>query len=219
MVEFMPVYVDAIIFRFYRDELQVRLAKRSDSNKRLPGVTALEGVIIKPQQDANEREALNRLFIEKIGLTPTYVEQLPASANATRDTDGYSCCIPFLVLVESSLNDEHGIWQPVDDFLTADDSALPFDHVRLIKMAFEVLYNKSGYTDIPLKLLEQPFRFSDIRKSFKAVLKTDLNRMTIKRRILPILKTIEGADKSKRDAPIYVRAKPDLFYFKNANNV
>lgn len=218
MKEFIPVYVDAVIFRYHDDELQVRLANRDEKNKRLPGVLALEGVLINPQKDTNEREALNRLFIEKIGLTPSYVEQLPASANATRDISGFSCCIPFLVLVETTASDKNGVWTSVDEILSKDDNFLPFDHSRLIKIAYEVLFNKSGYTDIPLKLLEVPFRFSDIRKVFEAILNTKMERMTIKRRILPTLKVVAECPPGQRDYPIYSRAKPGLIYFKSSSN-
>lgn len=217
--DFFPVYVDAVIFRYHEEQIQVRLAKRSKNAERLPNKLCLEGVLMSKLKDSSHNAALNRLFIEKIKLIPSYTEQLPVDASPNRDPDGFSMAVPFLVLVESTSNDEYGVWENVEEFLNKPDDHLPFDHCKLIKVAYTALFNKSAYSDLPLKLLEQPFKFSDIRKVFETVQKTTIQRAILSRRILPLLNeiTLSEEDAKKRDMPKYMRKSDDLNYFNKTS--
>jgi len=214
---FFPVYIDAIIFRFNKNKLEVRLAKRSEEDPRLPGRIALEGILIQPDLDINEEEALKRLFKEKVKLKPTYTEQLHCFSNATRDISGYSMCIPYLCLVESTAKDTVGDWHNVVDLLKNRDDYLPFDHMKLIRMGYDALFYKSGYTNLPMMLLEQPFKFSDVRKVFETTTKKPQHRGGLQNRMLPLLTVVDEGKSNKRDSKLYKRNNNTVVFFKNVS--
>lgn len=213
---FFPVYIDAIIFRFHDNEIQVRLKKRPIDDPRLPNEMALEGVLINPEIDSTEELALQRLFKEKIGLDYSYAEQLHCYANTNRDPSGYSLIMPYLCLVESTSNDKEGIWLNVEELMKEQDSYLPFDHIKLIKIGYQALLNKSAYSSLPLFLIEQPFKYADIRKVFETTLNKPQHKGVLRRRILPILYCI-NPESTKRGSSLYNRKNNVLHYFKTVS--
>jgi 8-oxo-dGTP diphosphatase len=215
-MNFFAVYVDAIIFRFHNNEIQVRLKKRPHDDPRMPDKLALEGVLIDPSKDATDIEALERLFREKIGLKFTYSEQLTCSANRNRDPNGFSLVMPYLCLVESTIDDQ-AVWINTLNLISQGESYLPFDHLKLIKMAYEALLNKSSYSSLPLFLINQPFRYSQVRKVFEAVLNKSQHRGVLKNRIYPLLECIETDPLKKRDASLYTRKNNEVYYFKKVS--
>jgi 8-oxo-dGTP diphosphatase len=217
IMNFFPVYVDAIIFRFHNNEIQVRLKKRPSDDARLPNEMALEGVLINPEKDLTEEHALARLFQDKIGLNYSYSEQLNCYANKNRDPSGYSLIMPYLCLVESTHEDEDAIWLDAANITQKKDDYLPFDHVKLIKMGYQALLNKSSYSSLPLFLIEQPFRYSDIRKVFEATLNKPQHKGVLRKRILPILDCINEDESKKRDSSLYNRKDNTVHYFKTVS--
>jgi 8-oxo-dGTP diphosphatase len=216
-MKFFAVYIDAIIFRFYNNEIQVRLKKRAADSPRSPTVMALEGVLIDPVKDKTEQAALNRLFKEKIGLNYSYSEQLHCYANHTRDPRGYSLVMPYLCLVESSSDDEEGIWLDARNLIKKNEDYLPFDHINLIKMGYQALLNKSSYSSLPLFLIEQPFRYSQIRKVFEATLNKPQHKGVLRKRIIPLLNCINPEDADKRDGSLYKRKDDRVSYFNTVS--
>lgn len=216
-MNFFAVYLDAIIFRFHNNEIQVRLKKRPADVPSLPNELALEGVLIDPKKDKTENDALNRLFEDKIGLTFSYSEQLHCYANHHRDPRGFSLVVPYLCLVESTVNDEEGIWLDALSLINKKDDYLPFDHINLIKMGYQALLNKSSYSSLPLFLIEQPFKYSQIRKVFEATLNKPQHKGVLRKRIIPLLDCINPEDSDKRDASLYKRKNDEVYYFNTVS--
>ncbi len=213
-IQFFPVYIDAVIFRFFDNNIQVRLKKRSSSDPRLPSVTALEGVLMTPSKDKNEIDALNRLFSEKIGLKYSYCEQLSCHANSKRDPSGFSMVIPYLCLVETTANDDDATWVNVNEIRSKSDNYLAFDHMLLINRAYEAMINKSSYSDLPLFLLEEPFRFSDIRKVMQVTMGKEPHRGVLNNRIIPLLDCVGVDETRKRDNQLYKKKTNNVNYLK-----
>lgn len=216
-MNFFAVYLDAIIFRFHNNEIQVRLKNRPADVPSLPNELALEGVLIDPKKDKTEDDALNRLFEDKIGLKFSYSEQLHCYANHHRDPRGFSLVVPYLCLVESTANDEEGIWLDALSLISKKDDYLPFDHINLIKMGYQALLNKSSYSSLPLFLIEQPFKYSQIRKVFEATLNKPQHKGVLRKRIIPLLDCINPEDSDKRDASLYKRKNDEVHYFNTVS--
>lgn len=216
-MNFFAVYIDAIIFRFYNGEIQVRLKKRPSNDPRAADELALEGVLIDPSKDKTEQAALERLFKEKIGLNFSYHEQLKCYANNHRDMNGYSLVMPYLCLVESFADDKEGIWLDASNLITKNDDYLAFDHINLIKMGYQALINKSAYSTLPLFLIEQPFKFSEVRKVFEGTLNKAQHKGVLRKRILPLLECINPDEPKKRDSSLYVKKDNSVHYFKTVS--
>ena len=88
-------------------------------------------------------DAVTRILKGKVGFLPSHLEKLPPEGSVTRDASlGWSVTIPFLCLFNrpdmAELDQQDGIkWEPIESIL-AGEYPLPFDHRKLVNIAYEV---------------------------------------------------------------------------------
>ena len=122
--------------------------------------------------DHTLEDAVTRILNSKVGFLPSYLEKLPPEGSATRDTSlGWSVTIPFLCLFNrpdmAELDQQDGIrWETIDAVLTGA-SPLPFDHRKLVKLAYEGFLNKIKYSSLLLYLLPEKVAVSQIVDAYE----------------------------------------------------
>jgi hypothetical protein len=118
----------------------------------------------------------------------TYMEQVETVGNRHRDPRGWSVTCLYLSLLnpldrasQDGLQAAESRWFPLDEIAGLD---LAFDHRRLIDHGMARLRSKSGYTSLPLHLLDRQFTLTEAQKLFEEVLATKLEKKSFRRRLL-----------------------------------
>lgn len=122
--------------------------------------------------DRNLDEAVRRIMERKVGLMPSYLEQVRAEGSISRDPAlGWSVTIPHLSLFNRDdteiLQTRDGIrWVALDSILQGD-CPLPFDHRTLVVNANEAFLNKIKYSSLLLYLLPEKVAVSQIVAAYE----------------------------------------------------
>ena len=171
------VTVDAVIFRFMNEHLQILLSKRSDNSEVEGGKWCLPGGFC--GVESRLMDTLEKKVLEKTGISPCsagfYVEQLKTYDGINRDSRGRIISVAYLCLTNnSSLG---GCWFTVDrtsktlmnDTLTISFDELAFDHGDMVWDAVIRLAGKLWYTDIVQHLLPPKFTLRESQILCEAV--------------------------------------------------
>lgn len=175
----MIVTLDFICLRLNPENRQpeVMLKERPQGSEN--GRYALVGDRIREQPadseneyDENLEDAVTRILKSKVGFLPSHLEKLPPEGSADRNPSlGWSVTIPFLCLFNrpdmAELDQLADIrWEPLDSILTGA-YPLPFDHRKLVKLAYEAFLNKIKYSSLLLYLLPEKVAVSQIVDAYK----------------------------------------------------
>jgi 8-oxo-dGTP diphosphatase len=116
-------------------------------------------------------DAVTRILKGKVGFLPSHLEKLPPEGSVTRDASlGWSVTIPFLCLFNrpdmAELDQQDGIkWEPIESIL-AGEYPLPFDHRKLVNIAYEAFLNKIKYSSLLLYLLPEKVAVRQIVEAY-----------------------------------------------------
>ena len=175
------VTVDVVLMTLSAGRLCVLLAPRAKAPH--AGELALPGAYVHVGEDANSGETARRLLRDKVGLVPPYLAKLGFYDGAGRDPRGWSTCNAYYALVhenELAAPEEVGArLVPVDEV----PPGLPFDHSEIVRDAAERVRRTSAYSSMPLFLLPPQFTFKQMQDVYEAVLGTDLELATFRRKV------------------------------------
>jgi 8-oxo-dGTP diphosphatase len=105
-------------------------------------------------------------------------------------------------------------WMAVSEATSAD---LAFDHSLLLHKALDRLRNKTRYTALPVRLMQEQFTLSELPRVFETVLGTVLEKKSFRRRVLDahiVTKVGEQRTTGARPAALFrVDAMPADFTF------
>lgn len=178
--EKLSLATDILIFTLdTQHRLQILLSKRM--NFPYKDFWALPGGLVRIEESLEE--TANRVLKQKTGLSDLHLEQLYTFGETDRDprmrivTVAYIALIPrgFLSMPEknasffriSEQNDSFIFSGPEEIF----ENSLAFDHRHIIRIAIQRMRGKLHYTDIALRLLKDPDRFTlfELQKIYETI--------------------------------------------------
>lgn len=197
--------VDVVLMTLKNGMLHVALLKRDHAP--FEGVLALPGGYVRAEEDADTRDAAERMLREKTGISSPYLEQLATFSGRARDPRGWSLSVTYYALVPNELiaaaNHPEVTLAPVNRV-----RGLPFDHQQIIETAVQRVRDKSGYSSLPVYLCGEFFTLPQLQSVYETILGEPINKVSFRRKIeeLDILEPVEGAletGKAHRPAQVY----------------
>jgi 8-oxo-dGTP diphosphatase len=225
----MLTTLDFSDFRFKNNTLELLVQKRN--NEKLPAhgeFTIIGGMVWEHEiagsdiVDENLEDSVSRILSKKIGIIPSYIEQLPVVGSAKRDSRGWSVTLPHLCLFSAdnaNIFDDNNdyMWVNVEDVIN-DKIKLPFDHNHLVKLSFDALKNKAKYSSILLYLLSENFIVADIVEIFKYfdlnVSKQTISNRWVKSKLIEDTSQYHQGSKGGKPAKLFKLSEKTLSYFE-----
>lgn len=212
------VTVDVGLFTLVEGALAVGLIRRGAPP--YAGVEALPGGYVHPEEDGSTHAAALRVLDAKVGLEPSYLEQLYTFSGLVRDPRGWSISVAYYALVPSE--QLAPAVEAGELRLVAVDEApkLPFDHDEILAIGVHRLRAKSTYSTLPAFLLAPSFTLSELQEVYEQVIGQSLDRTTFRRQMLD-LGAIEPTGQRRRTgasrpAELYRLRGPELREFGRA---
>ena len=176
------VTVDVVIFSVVEGQLKVLLIQRK--NWPFEGTWAIPGGFVdmdEPLEDAAARE-----LYEETGIEGVYLEQFYTFGQPDRDPRMRVISVAYLALVDA------GQLQPraADDaadvgwFPVHEPPPLAFDHVDMLKRAFQRLRHKLESTALGSLFMPEEFTLSELRRAYERILNEKLDDGRFRGRIL-----------------------------------
>ena len=189
------ITTDSVVFGYDGHLLQVLLIKRNGEPYK--GCWAIPGGFL--NMDETVEQCAFRELYEETGLEPDCMEQFGVFSAVDRDQRGRVITIAFYALVK--LTEVHA----ADDAAEAkwfDASQLPelaFDHLDIIKEAFESLKRDVKYRHSVFELLEEQFSIPQLQRLYENILGVSFDRRNFQKKILSwgILKSTNRKDSAK----------------------
>ena len=179
----IKVAVDAILFGYQKNSLQVLLIQRKYGNSR--GQWALPGGFVK--DDEKLSAAVSRELKEETGVNAKDLEQLYTFGDKIdRDPRFRVISVSYFGVV----NPKNMILKPTTDaqdakwFSVDQIPKLAFDHKDIFKVALARLKAKLNYQPIGFNLLSDKFPFSDLENLYRTILDRDIDRRNFRKKIL-----------------------------------
>lgn len=213
--------VDAVLFTFHENQLQVLLVERA--NHPAKGQWGLPGGFVALEQDADLAATVTRNLMAKTGVEPPHIEQLASYGGVQRDPRGWSVTVCYSALIAhqacalqiDSVSDVR--WVPVEEALV---SPLAFDHQQLLVDARERLRQKALYSIVPAYALPEIFTLPELQQLHEVLIGKTLQKKSFRRRIEQaelLIDTGEKRGEGGRPASLY-RMRPksaDHFFVRN----
>lgn len=182
--DYPNITVDAIIFSYIEEKLNVLLIKRN--YEPFKDNYALAGAFINENESADE--AVLRMLKIETGLNLDYLEQLYTFTNPKRDPRKRIITISYYGLInstnqilKSSKHAKEVGWFEIKDAFRKD---LAFDHKEIMNYALQRLRNKLQYEPIGFELLPKYFTMTELYNLYCAILDKGLDRRNFSRKIL-----------------------------------
>lgn len=177
------VSVDVAIFTLLAGQLHVLMVERGAFPQK--GHWSLPGGFIDQKHDKDLHATAFRKLAEKTGVETSHLEQVATIGNASRDPRGWSVTSLYMALIPyaptaafiDAVADAR--WWPVN---TALKQKLAFDHADLIAQARERLRAKTGYTALPMYILNAPFTLTQLQQTYEALLGIKLEKKSFRRK-------------------------------------
>ena len=179
------VSTDLAIFTLINYELHILLVERAEHPHK--GKWSLPGGFINQQTDKDLAATAARKLKEKTGIKSPYLEQVNTIGDGKRDPRGWSVTVLYMALIAHTPTADFidavkdARWWPLDAALK---QPLAFDHRHLIQQARDRLRTKTGYTVLPVHILNAPFTLTQLQQAFEVLLEQSLEKKSFRRRIL-----------------------------------
>ena len=221
------VTVDIAILSVIEGRPHVLLVKRPDKpDEPHPGAWALPGGFVDIDVDASLEACALRKLREKTGVEAPWLEQVAAHGGPDRDPRGwsvthlYAALVPIDRALEPGGNASDARWHRLRRDGRPRGVKLAFDHDRLIAEAVARIRRKSEYTDLPVRLLPEPFTLPEMQNIFEIVLDRPIDKKAFRTRVLAgdMLEELDDARPTgKRPARLYrLRDRRQLHVFRRA---
>lgn len=179
----MKVSVDAVVFAYINNELNILLIERAFEP--FKGTLSLAGGFINENETADE--AVVRKLKEETNVNLNYLEQLYTFTEINRDPRERIISIAYYALInptnhslETNIHAKDVKWYPVNKVKYL---AIAFDHHKIINYGITRLKNKVIYEPIGFELLPKQFSMSDLFELYCAILGNDLDRRNFVKKI------------------------------------
>jgi len=209
------VTVDVLFFTIKEDKLQVLLIKRAawpyQSFWALPG-----GFV---SMNENLDDAAAREIYDECGIKNLFLEQLFTFGEVKRDprtrviTVAYYALAPSEEIKKIQKNEvKEAKYFPVDSL-----PKMAFDHEKIIKVGFERLKSKIGYSNIVFGLLPAVFSLSEVQKIYEIIYGKVVDKRNFRKWIISSGLLVSTGNKksgqANRPALLYKFARRDVVTF------
>lgn len=164
-------------------------------------------------------EAAKREILEECGVEKLFLEQLYTFGDPGRDprtrviTVAYYALAPFAE-IDKVQKDEvtEAQYFPVNEL-----PKMAFDHKQIVKLGYDRLRNKVGYSNIAFGLLPKFFTLSEIQRVYEIIYGHEIDKRNFRKRMLaqgllkPTNKKLLG--EAHRPALLYSFAKNEIVFF------
>ena len=179
----LPCSIDPVVFALIDNKTHVLLRERDKNSEAFPGVFALPGGLMSPEEDKDLSCAANRILRQKTGLQSFYFEQLGAFGPHI-DPRGPTLVVAYMAVMAMDAQtqplDSQSKWFPIDKVLKMK---LPFEHNATVKIAVERLRNKVNYSSLPAHLIAEEFTLPQLQKAYESVLDIKLDKSAFRKKI------------------------------------
>lgn len=184
----ISITVDAIVFGVMKDStdnyrkldkqsLKILLVKRD--NYPYKDCYSLPGGFV--GENETFEDTLQRVLINKTGLTDIYSEQLYTFGSVERDPRMRIVSCAYISLIDINLAKIEGAeWFAIEDTLEME---FAFDHKMIIEEALKRLRGKINYTDIVFHMMPQEFTISELQEVYEIILGKKLLQAAFRRTI------------------------------------
>lgn len=178
----IAVAVDCVPIAFSQRALRVFLVRRNEEP--FLGMWSLPGGYVALNESLEDGG--HRLFVSRVGLEPTYLDQIRTFGNPNRDPRGRVVSVCFLSLA-----------RPAEDQLKAaargenagwfEASALPklaFDHPEIISAAMTAMRERIRHEPLAFAMLPPKFSLTQLQTLYEACLGKRLDKRNFRKKIL-----------------------------------
>ena len=176
------VTVDCVVFGIDDGDLKIMLIQRGVAP--FEGKWALPGGFVRMEE--NLEEAALRELKEETGITKVFLEQLYTFGDIMRDPRGRVITVAYYALVnlfdhsiKASADARRAAW-----FSVSDLPDLPFDHERIVEVAYQRLKNKVRYEPIGFELIPKKFTLFQLQNIYEIILEETLDKRNFRKKIL-----------------------------------
>jgi 8-oxo-dGTP diphosphatase len=192
---FPLITTDIALFTVTDLRLRVLLVKRG--NDPSPGVWALPGGILKPDQDRSLEDSARRVLALKTKVNIPHLAQVTTVGGPDRDPRGWSISTLYYALLPG--DQAAAVAGATIEAIAWGDPEQPqhqlaFDHPRLLEMALAALRQKVEQGALPLHLLPTKFTLTDVQRACEAIMGRQLDKAAFRRQIKdePALELVPG---------------------------
>jgi len=205
------IAVDAIIFGFNENELDLKLLLLKRNFQPEKGNWSLMGGFVSPEESLDD--SAQRIVSQLTGLDHVYMEQLFAFGDIDRDAGGRIISVAYFSLLkindhDSALVKKHGAsWFSVNEL-----PDLIFDHQEMVEKALRKLRIRARTQPIGFELLPKKFTIPQLQRLYEAIYQIPFDKRNFRRKLLAmgLLKKLNEKEKetSKKGAFYYRFNRP-----------
>lgn len=179
----IKVAVDIVLFGYEDSKLHVLLIKQKYGKYR--GKWSLPGGFVKNKEGL--LDAALRELNEESGVTVANLEQLYTFGDDVKRDHRYrvitvayfGTVIPSSMQLVATTDATDAAWFDMEEI-----DSLPYDHMGILRAAYERLRAKLKYQPIGFGLLSKKFPFSDLENLYATILKQKIDRRNFRKKIL-----------------------------------
>ena len=174
--------VDVVVFSVVEGELKVLLIKRK--NWPFEGMWAIPGGFV--DMDESLEDAAARELYEETEVKGVYLEQFYTFGQPDRDPRTRVISVAYLAWVDAAQLQPRAADDAADVgwFSVHEPPPLAFDHVDILKRAFQRLRHKLESTALGSLFMPEEFTLSELRRAYERILNEKLDDGRFRRRIL-----------------------------------
>lgn len=201
------VAVDAIIFGFNENELELKLLLLKRRFAPEKGNWSLMGGFVDPEESLDN--AAHRIVKNLTGLNQVYMEQLYAFGDVNRDAGGRIISIAYFSLIKINEHDSELVKNHGASWISV--SKLPkliFDHGEMVKRAMRKLRIRARTQPIGFELLPEKFTIPQLQRLYEAIYQIPFDKRNFRRKLLA-MGLLEKLDEKEKET-----SKKGAFYYK-----
>ncbi|MFN6994630.1 MAG: NUDIX hydrolase [Aquincola tertiaricarbonis] len=154
------------------------------------GQWALPGGVVRIDLDDTLEQAVQRIALERLQVTPPHMRQVCTVGGAARDARApWALSVVYRALLPQAdglaptpgKRIESLAWRPVDDAM--DDRTLAFDHAALLTRAVDATRDEVARLDLPPGFMPPAFTLGDLQARCEQVLGRPLDKSSFRRRL------------------------------------
>lgn len=201
------VAVDAIIFGFNENELELKLLLLKRQFEPEKGNWSLMGGFVDPEESLDD--AAKTIVKKLTGLNQVYMEQLYAFGDVKRDAGGRIISVAYFSLIKINEHDSELVKKYGASWISVSNlPKLIFDHEEMVKKAMRKLRIRARTQPIGFELLPEKFTIPQLQRLYEAIYQIPFDKRNFRRKLLAMGLLVKLNEKEKETS------KKGAFYYQ-----
>lgn len=201
------VAVDAIIFGFNENELDLKLLLLKRNFQPEKGNWSLMGGFVAPEESLDN--AAQRIVSQLTGLDNVYMEQLSAFGDINRDAGGRIVSVAYFSLLKINEHDSKLVKQHGASWISVTElPELIFDHQDMVKKALRKLRIRARTQPIGFELLPEKFTIPQLQRLYESIYQIPFDKRNFRRKLLA-MGLLEKLNEKEKET-----SKKGAFYYQ-----